>query len=162
VVTEVDEGASMSTAVDPRWVVTTAVERVTPDDRGRAEFTVTVTNLHGSARRASLAIVAEDEAATPWFTVTDAEREIEAGASVPFVITVAVPPDAPSAEYAFCACVRRSGTDEEGVRSNRVLLAVPPPERARRRPRATMLVAIAVVVALAVFVTVGAVILSRG
>lgn len=152
----------MSTTADPRWIVTTAVQRVAPDDRGRAEITVTVTNQHDSARPASVVLVSEDEAAQPWFSVAEAERAIEAGASVPFAVTVSVPPGARSGEYAFYALVRSGDAGADEVRSNRVLLAVPPPAPARRRRPVARLVGLAVgVVVLAVLVTVGAVHLAR-
>jgi hypothetical protein len=155
----------MSTVAQPRWVVTTAVERLAPDDRGRAEITLTVTNLHDSAVPAALTISPGAGTATTWFSVIDPERVIDPGASVPFVVTVAVPPDAPSGEYVFQAEVREAGAAaaEEGVRSSRILLAVPPPVRQRRRLTRGWLLALgAGGVGLVVLIAIGAVILTQG
>lgn len=144
----------MTIPVDKSWVVTTASERMTPDSWGRAETTVTVTNLHDSALPATLAIITSDDATKGWFSVADAERVVEAGASAPFVVTVIVPPDARPAEYAFHALVRNTGAaeNEEGVRSNEVLLTLAPPAdtrglRKHRIKTVTVIVAAIVVVA---------------
>jgi PASTA domain. len=118
----------MGNPANPGWVVTTATERVTLDSERRAEVTVTVTNLHDSAMWATLAVITEDPSTRGWFSVVDADRVVDAGASVPFVVSIGVPPKVRAAEYAFHAVVRSTGAaeNEEGVRSNRMLLSVPP------------------------------------
>lgn len=126
----------MTTPMDRDWAVTTAAERATTDEQGRAEMTFTVTNIRDAPARAALTVTADADEARSWFTVTDPVRTIDAGASSPFVVKIRVPPSASAATYAFQASVHTADAapDASSTPSNRVLLDVTPRPAAKRRP----------------------------
>lgn len=119
-----------------KWVVTTAAERIDLGEKRTGEITFTVNNPNGRADRVMFDPVVSEQADESWFTVEEPQRLVRAGASVPYVMKVAVPATAPPGEYAVQARVYSadSAPEESSVLSPRVMLAVPaPPEPVKRK-----------------------------
>src|SRR5262245_15072523 len=94
------------------WAVTTAAERVALNQQRRAETTVTVTNLQPQAKDVTVSVVTDDTVRA-WFTVAEPDRRLESGAASPYVVSIAVPPEAKSGEYAFQVQANESGASPD-------------------------------------------------
>lgn len=155
----------MTTPAGREWAVMTAVERFTINENGLATTTFTVTNLQD--RPASVtATVTADDVARGWFTVEEPIRLVDAGHSVSYVVRVAVPPNAPPAEYAFQLVVYSSdkAPEENPTYSSRVWLEVPgapAPKRRSLKPIVLAASVVTVVVTAVTAVVVGLVIRDR-
>jgi hypothetical protein len=129
----------------PDLAVTTATERIRMDDQRRAQTTVTVTNLRTQAQDVTVAVVTDD-ALKGWFTVTEPDRRLDAGATSPVLVDAAVPSGARPGEYPFQvrACTAGAGPDESATLSNRIVLDIPvAPSPRRPRPRWWWIVVVA-------------------
>jgi hypothetical protein len=119
-----------------KWVVTAAAERVTLDQTRTGETTFTVTNPDGVADRVVFDPVAGDGAEPDWFIVDEPQRLVRGGASVSYLMKVAIPAESPPGTYAVQGRVYSadSAPEESSVLSPRVMLEVPaPPEPTKRR-----------------------------
>lgn len=144
-----------------KWVVTAAAEEVVLNDRREGEATFTITNPNGAADQAVFDVVAGDGADPGWFTVEDPQRVVRAGASVSYLMKVAVPADAPPGPYEVQGRVYSVdfAPEETSVLSPRLRLEVPAvPGRAKWKPpwwlwliAAGLVLAILVVVGVLVF-----------
>lgn len=116
------------------WAVAAAAPQVSLDAANRAEMTFTVTNPGDAPDRA--VFLAEPEEGTPrtWFTVDEPQRLVPPRGSVSYLVTVAVPADAPPGSYALRGCVYSANTapEESSRRSGRVTFAVRAAERPKR------------------------------
>ncbi|MBB5872961.1 hypothetical protein F4553_006395 [Allocatelliglobosispora scoriae] len=119
-----------------KWVVTTATERVAMDQSRTAEVTFTVTNQSLRNARAVFDIRTGEGVDESWFTIDDPQRPIKPAASVPYLVSVKVPPTAPPGSYEFEARVYPpdSAPEENFVLSRRVLLEVPAPPAPVKKP----------------------------
>jgi hypothetical protein len=139
-----------------KWAVTAAAERVVLGEQRRGEITFTVTNPDTAADRAVFDAVAGEGADTSWFSVEEPQRLVRGGASVSYVMKVAVPADAPPGTYEVQGLVYSadSAPEESSVLGPRVKLEVPSDEKPppRRWPWWWFAVAGLVVVVLVVVV----------
>lgn len=118
-----------------KWVVTAAAERMVLSQGRTGETTFTVTNPSEAADRAVFDPVTDDGADAGWFTVDDPQRLVRGGASVSYLLKVAVPTDTPPGGYAVQGRVYSadSAPEESSVLSPRVLLEVPAEPEPERR-----------------------------
>jgi hypothetical protein len=134
-----------------KWVVTAAAERIALDGRGRGEAAFTVTNPGEAADRAMFDVLPGESVDRSWFTVSDPQRLVRGGASVTYLMAVAVPPGTAPGTYTVQGLVYAvdSAPEESSVVSPRLAFEVPdvaaPP---RRWPRWWVWVAGGVAVAL--------------
>jgi hypothetical protein len=139
-----------------KWVVTAASERIVLDQKRQGETTFTVTNPSGSADRAVFDVVPAEDADSDWFSVEDPQRLVRPGASVAYLMKVAVPAGAPPGSFGVQARVYSvdSAPEESSVLSPRVVLEVPEPapEQPKRFPWWLVLVAAGVAVVLLIVV----------
>lgn len=146
-----------------KWVVTAAAERIALDEQRRGETTFTVTNSGAGADRVVFDVFAGEGADPSWFTVDDPQRLVRAGASVSFLVKLAVPAEAPAGTHDVQARVYSvdSAPEESSVLSPRVVLEVPaePAPASRRSP--WLLVAAAGLV-LVILVGIGVVLVFSG
>jgi hypothetical protein len=119
-----------------KWVVTAAAEQITLNQRREGETTFTITNPNGAADRVVFDVVAGEGADPGWFTVDEPQRLVRGGASVSYLMKVAVPAAAPPGSYEVQGRVYSvdSAPEESSVLSPRVKLEVPAePEPVRRK-----------------------------
>ena len=139
-----------------KWAVTVATDPVTLDDQRRGEAAFTVTNPGPAADRVVFDVVPDEGADGSWFSVSEPQRLVRGGASVSFVMKVAVPAEAVPGSYAVQGLVYSadSAPEESSVLSPRVVLEVPvgEGEPSRRWPWWWFAVAGLVVVVLAVVI----------
>jgi hypothetical protein len=137
-----------------KWVVTAAAERVVLGDQRQGEASFTVTNPGGAADRAVFDPVAGEGADPSWFSVDDPQRLVRGGASVSYLLKVAVPAEVPPGSYEVQGRVYSvdSAPEESSVLSPRVVLEVPaePEPDQRKLPWPWLVVAGAVVLVLLV------------
>jgi hypothetical protein len=109
------------------WRVTPGTDRVQLNRAREAEVTFTVTNDGPVDDRAVLDVVPGDPAERPWFAVAEPQRPVPRGASVPFLVRMAVPPGAPPGMRWMQARVYSSDAapEESSVLSDRVAFEVP-------------------------------------
>jgi hypothetical protein len=147
-----------------KWVVTAAAEQVALDRQRKGETTFTVTNPSGAADRAVFDVVGGDGADTSWFTVEEPQRLVRPGASVSYLLKVAIPGNTPPGKYDVQGLVYSvdSAPEESSVLSPRVKLevAADPEPVARRRWPWWWLVAAGV--GLVLLVVVGVVVFGGG
>jgi hypothetical protein len=139
--------------VSTQWVVTNASGRIALDDKKQGETTFTVSNPALNADRAVFEVVPGDGAERSWFTVADPQRMVPGTGSVPYLVKVAVPADAPAGSYAIQGRVYSAdlAPEESSVLSGRVVFdigaAAPVPEA---KPKPWWLIAVAALVVLVI------------
>jgi hypothetical protein len=119
-----------------KWVVTAAAERIVMNEERKGETTFTVTNPSEVVDRVVFDVVPDEGAGESWFSVEEPQRVVRPGASVSYLLKVAVPKDTPPGSYTMQGRVYSadSAPEESSVLSPRVVLEVPPePEPAARR-----------------------------
>lgn len=119
------------------WTITAAAPEVTLGADGRAEAGFTVTNAGPGPDRAVVDVVPAEGADRAWFAVSEPQRAVPAGASVSYLVTIAVPAGTPPAQHWVAARVWSADAtpEETSVLSNRVAFTVAAPEAPpRRRP----------------------------
>jgi hypothetical protein len=119
-----------------KWVVTAAAEQITLDKQREGGTTFTITNPNGTADQAVFDVVAGEGADPSWFTVQEPQRSVRAGASVSYLMKVAVPAGVPAGQYQVQGRVYSvdSAPEETSVLSPRLMLEVPAaPEQAKRK-----------------------------
>jgi hypothetical protein len=139
--------------VSTQWVVTNASSRITLDAQKQGETTFTVSNPAMNADRAVFEVVPGDGADRAWFTVTDPQRMVPGTGSVPYLVKVAVPAQAPAGSYSVQGRVYSadSAPEESSVLSGRVLLDVgAAPAPVEPKPKPWWLVAVAALVVLVI------------
>lgn len=147
-----------------KWVVTAAAERIALDDQRQGETTFTVTNPGKAADRVVFDVVVGEGTDEGWFTVDDPQRLVRGGASVSYLMKVAVPADAPPGPYEVQGRVYSvdSAPEESSVLSPRLKLEVPDaPEPDQRKLPWWWLVAAGAVV-LALLVGIGVLVFGGG
>jgi hypothetical protein len=109
-------------------VITTAAERVKLDGQNRAEITFTVTNSGPEPNRVVFETVPGDGADGTWLSVEEPQRRVDAGASVSYLVRIAVPTGTAAGSYSLQGRAYPADTaPEEGSRlSTRVALDVAP------------------------------------
>jgi hypothetical protein len=118
-----------------KWVVTAAAERIVLDGHGHGEAAFTVTNPGEAADRVMFDVLPGESADRSWFTVNDPQRLVRGGASVTYLLAVAVPPGTAPGTYTLQGLVYAvdSAPEESSVVSPRVAFEVPdaaaPPQR---------------------------------
>jgi hypothetical protein len=147
-----------------KWVVTAAAEQVALDRQRKGETTFTVTNPGRAADRAVFDVVGGDGADASWFTVEEPQRLVRPGASVSYLLKVAIPGDASPGKYDVQGLVYSvdSAPEESSVLSPRVKLEVaadPEPVAKRRWPWWWL---VAGGVALVLLVVIGVVVFGGG
>jgi hypothetical protein len=137
-----------------KWVVTAAAERIALGEARTGETTFTVTNPGAAADRVVFDPVAGEGADEGWFTVDEPQRLVRGGASVSYLMKVAVPADTSPGPYEVQGRVYSadSAPEESSVLSPRVVLEVPaePEPDQRKLPWWWLVVAGAVVLVLLV------------
>lgn len=115
--------------MNPKWVVTTATERVALDESRNGEVTFTVTNQSNRNARAVFDIRAGDGVDESWFTIDDPQRPIRPAASVPYLVKIHAGAHVPPGTYEIAGRVYPPDTapEESFVLSRRVLVEVPAP-----------------------------------
>ena len=143
------------------WVVTTVAERITLDERRRAETTFTVTNPTAAQDTAVFEVVPGAGADASWFSVEEPQRLVRGCASVSYLVKAAVPAQAQPGDYSVQGRVYSADAapEENSVLSNRVMVEVTGQARAKpkRRPWWILVMAAVIVIALVV----GIVVISR-
>ena len=129
------------------WQIGESGTTVALDDAGRGEVTFTVTNASPAADRCVLTISPLDGAAEGWFSVPEPQRQVAAGASVVYPVSVTVPRPTAAGTYALQGVVYSADSDpaESSATSKRVNLTVGPPPAGKGIPRWIWLVVAAVV-----------------
>lgn len=119
-----------------KWAVTVASNRVKLDD-GQAEVVFTVTNQGDDAVAVFNVVLDEDTALdASWFSVAEPQRRVRPGASVSYVMKVAVPADAPPGTHTVQGSVYSAdlAPEETYVQSPRVELVIAAAGEPARRP----------------------------
>ncbi|HEY4025274.1 MAG TPA: hypothetical protein VGO86_02495, partial [Candidatus Dormibacteraeota bacterium] len=83
------------------FAITTASSSVTLDAGGTAQVPFTVTNTSGQRLHARARVVPEAPAQAQWFTVAGEEQDSPAGATLQFVVQLAVPRQTPTSSSRF-------------------------------------------------------------
>lgn len=106
--------------------ITAATERVKLDAQNHAEVAFTVTNSGSGSSQVVFEIVPGDGADGTWFSVTEPQRRIDAGASVSYLVRIAVPAGTAAGSYTLQGRAYPADTaPEEASRlSNRVAFDV--------------------------------------
>jgi hypothetical protein len=115
-------------------IITAAAERVTLDGQNRAETTFTVTNSGPEPNRVVFETVPGDGADGAWFSVDEPQRLVDANASVPYLVRIAVPAGTTAGSYTLQGRVYPADTapEEESRLSNRVAFDVAPSAKPAR------------------------------
>jgi hypothetical protein len=145
-----------------KWDITESGNTVVLDASRRGEVTFTVTNRSTTTGRTMLTVEPADGAREAWFTVDEPQRAVPAGASVVFSVVVTVPVDVAVGDYGFQGVAYDADGDpaESSASSKRVSIPVTdggPPQRRRKWP-----LFLAVAIAVALVVGVGAWLATRG
>lgn len=108
--------------------ITAATERVNLDAQNRAEVAFTVTNTGSRPSQVVFETVPGDGADGGWFSVDEPQRRIQAGASVSYLVRIAVPAGAAAAGYTLQgrAYPADAAPEESSRLSNRVAFDVAP------------------------------------
>jgi Divergent InlB B-repeat domain len=80
-------------------MITAAAERVKLDGQNRAEITFTVTNSGPQPNRVVFETLPGDGADGAWFSVEEPQRRVDAGASVSYLVRIAVPTGTAAGSY---------------------------------------------------------------
>jgi hypothetical protein len=133
------------------WVVTAGTDSVPLDASRGGEVTFTVTNPGPVQDRAVFDVVPGEGAERSWFTVAEPQRPLSPGASVSYLVKLAVPGTAPAGSYTMQARVYSADVapEESSSLSNRVAFSVAGTDR-KPRPWWLLVVAGLVVVVLGV------------
>jgi hypothetical protein len=109
------------------WRITPGTDRVQLGAERQADITFTVTNDGPVDDRAVVDMVPGDPAERAWFAVAEPQRLVPRGASVPFLVHMAVPPGVPPGARWVQARVYSADTapEESSMLSDRVTFDVP-------------------------------------
>lgn len=132
--------------------ITAATERVKLDGQNRAEVAFTVTNSGSEPNQVVFETVPGDGADGAWFSVDEPQRRMDAGASVSYLVRIAVPAGTAAGSYTLQgrAYPAETAPEEASRLSTRVAFDVAPSAKPAKRWWPYAVAAGLVVVALAV------------
>ncbi len=98
------------------WKIAATVDRVELGEDGTAELVFTVSNDGPVDRRVVVDAVPGDGSERTWFAVAEPQRLVPHGATVSFLVRIAVPPDEPPGSYWLAArAYSADGAPEDSV-----------------------------------------------
>ena len=108
------------------FTITAATDNAKPDQSGRAEVALTVTNISGRNLRGRAKVVPQDPADNSWFQIAgNAERDFTIGGTQQFTVHITVPKTAKPGKHSFrLDAVSTELPDEEYTQGPNIGVAV--------------------------------------